>query len=292
MKFNSSYHPKSFLPKLIMGKVFYGLFKTPYKKGDLLVLNYHSTPEWLMAEFENQVRFFSEHFNIVSPDWLETFYEGGNAAPVNDKPSVLFTFDDGLKNNKHAALVLEKYNARGIFFLVPEFYGSPADIQQDYYLKNIRNQVNYNIDTGTSDVTALSVDEISTLLRSGHRVGCHSLTHTMNRNDDAIKQVSEIVKSKELLEKQFNIPVVDFCAPFDSLRSTSKDQMKLIRENYKFFHATFPGSNSVLPDPFFIRRTNVECWWPLDVIKFALSDFEWSRWKPKRELFRKEVVGE
>ena len=289
MNYNNALHPKAFIPKIILGNILYGLFKTAYKKGDLLVLNYHSTPEWLMPEFEKQIVFFSNLFEIVDPSFLETFYLKKSGVS-GTKPFLLFTFDDGLKNNLHAARILEKFGYHGLFFLVPDFLNTPTATQKTYYMQHIRNQVNFNIDKKVEDVSALNTDEIKTLIRNGHRIGSHSLSHTMHADDDLLKNKKEIIQSKNELESLLNITITDFCAPFDSLRSTNKNQMQLIRQHYEFFHATFPGSNSELPDPFFIRRTNVECWWPLNAIKFALSTVEWSRWQPERSRFRKEVL--
>ena len=291
MKFDNKYHPRSFMAKMMMGKIFSATGKSPYGKGELLVLNYHSTPAWLMQEFEEQVRYLSQHFNLVPPSYIDSFYDSGDIKTEDPKPSVVFTFDDGLKNNLHAAAVLEKYNTRGLFFLVPGFFNAAPEVQQAYYLEHIRNQVNYNIDTQHADVTAMNIDDIGSLLSGRHRIGSHSFTHTMNRDDDVTKSEQEVIRSKHFLENKFNIPVKDFCAPFDSLRSTNRHQMDLIRQHYQYFHSTFPGSNKELHEPFFICRVNVECWWPLDVMKFSLSRFEWSRYREKRERFRSEILG-
>jgi peptidoglycan/xylan/chitin deacetylase (PgdA/CDA1 family) len=276
---------------LVTGKILYGLFRFPHTKNDLLVLNYHSTPEWLMPEFEKQLQFFTKHFHFVTPGFLNQYYNGKPATEFQDeKPGLLFTFDDGLKNNLHAAGMLEKYHTRGLFFLVPEFLKTEVSLQKNYYMNNIRNIVNFNIDSQQDDVNALSVSDIQKLIAAGHAIGSHSLTHTMQNSDDATKMVNEIVQSKNELESAFGVTVTSFCAPFDSLQSTSKKQMDLIREHYRFYHATFPGSNFEDRDPYFIKRVNVECWWPLDVIKFALSNLEWKRWRSRRQKFDREVL--
>ncbi len=288
MNFNSRYHPRSFLPKIVLGKMFNALGNFPYREGELLVLNYHSTPQWLSGEFEKQVQFLFKRFTPVAPQYINEFFENRNSGL--NKPAVIFTFDDGLKNNIIAARILEKYNARGLFFVVPAFLNEPATSQEQYYRKYIRTIVNTNIDTSREDVTAMTDDDIRILISNGHAIGSHSFSHTMNRDDDVIKSVNEIQKSREFLENRFHTTIENFCAPFNSLLSTNKDQMNLIRKHYRFFHSTFPGSNKISPDPFFIRRVNLECWWPADVINFALSGFEWKRWNDKREQFRNEVL--
>ena len=288
MNFSSRYHPKSFLPKIVLGKMLYALGDAPYGKGELLVLNFHSTPMWLMDEFEKQVQYLSHHFTLVSPGYISSFFE--RKENDREKPALLFTFDDGLRNNIHAARILEKYHARGLFFIVPAFLNASAETQKEYYTTHIRTLVNYHIDKEISDVTAMQHHEIKALLINGHSIGSHSYSHTMSSGDDSKKNENEIINSRIFLEDQFGVPVNAFCAPFDSLISTGREQMNLIKQHYQFFHSTFPGSNRDQQDPFFIRRVNIECWWPMDVLKFALSGFEWKRWKEKRERFRREVL--
>jgi peptidoglycan/xylan/chitin deacetylase (PgdA/CDA1 family) len=289
LNFNSKYHPKAFLPKLIAGKLLYTAIGIPYKPGDLLVLNYHSTPKWLMGEFEKQLHFFSNHFDFIHPDALQNFYYEKEKV-VSKKPALLFTFDDGLKNNLYAAKALEKHGTRGLFFIVPDFMMLNKNLQPEYYEKHIRYVINQHLDFTEEDKSAMDETEILGLLKNGHRIGSHSRTHTMNVIDNKAKQHAEIIESKELLQKKFGIEVTNFCAPFNSLESTGSNQMKLIKSNYKLFHSTFPGSNSASRDPFFIKRTNVECFWPLDVLKFAISGFEWRRWKKVREQFEQECL--
>lgn len=284
MKYNPKYHSRSFLPKMILGRLNFLLSGLPHKTGDLLVLNYHSTPLWLMPEFERQLRFLSEHYELVSPDHLESFY-GGTAAALK-KPAVVFTFDDGLKNNLHAAAMLEKFGVRGLFLVVPDFFTGQPGSQETYYRTNIRREVNDEVDRLPEDKTAMSESDLKELLQRGHLIGCHSMTHTMSRDDDREKQYREVIESKAFLEKMFSREIVHFCAPFNSLRSTGREQMKLIAENYRYFHSTFPGSNLTEKDPLFIKRVNVEVFWPLDAVRFAISGPEWNRWKPSRNEFR------
>ena len=137
----------------------------------------------------------------------------------------------------------------------------------------------------------MNAQDVSELLKKGHAIGSHSFTHTMKHEDDSDKNIVEIINSRQFLEERFKVPIENFCAPFDSLYSTGKNQMDLIKSHYKYFHSTFPGPNNTAKEPFFIKRVNIECWWPETVVRFALSGFEWKRWRGKREQFQNQVLS-
>lgn len=63
-------------------------------------------------EFEQQVAFFSTHFNVVP---LDEYFKG---ASHSNKLTVALTFDDGYLNNLNEALpILEKYKVPASFFI-------------------------------------------------------------------------------------------------------------------------------------------------------------------------------
>lgn len=97
----------------------------------LIVINYHSIqgidPDSVInkntyrskAEFEKDIRFLKEHFDIISPE--EIIQTNGNITN-NGLPKVVLTFDDGLAiNYQFFSKILKKYNIKAIFFINPDF---------------------------------------------------------------------------------------------------------------------------------------------------------------------------
>lgn len=249
----------------------------PHQSADLLVLNMHSTPAGYINEFRNIMEFLSKYFSLESASYIEEHYA---FSAINRKqPAVVFTFDDGLRNNLHAASLLEEFGIKGLFFVVPDFFQSPEELQEQYYRNNIRRIINPHYDRNPEDLRAMRLNELMELKSRGHIIGSHSMSHTLNTSDDEFKLKKEIIGSKELLDESLRQQTKHFCAPFNSLNSVSERAMQIISENYQYFHSTMPGSNSTEKNSLFIRRVNIEAFWMNGAVKFACSRTEWRRWE-------------
>lgn len=287
--YNKSIHTKAQLIKSILGSIEQPFFKINgyLNKHDLIVLNYHSTPLKFIPHFEKQVNFYQKHFTIVSPNDLKNFYANNLESK---KPKLLITFDDGLTNNKYALQILDKYTIKALLFIVPDFIESSH--QKEYYTTHIRNEINPSIDAQLEDFTALGWNELKEVIANGHLVGSHTMSHTLKANtsdNDVLNR--EITTSKNTIETQLKINIENFCAPFNSLFSVGEKEMDLIIKNYNFLHSTFPGSNYVNKNNYFIKRFNVECFWTIPNIIHTLGHIERFRWRKARLSFEKLVVN-
>lgn len=69
-------------------------------------------------DFERHLKFYKKHFQIY---WASEAVDlkNNNFNTASNKPPLILTFDDGLKNNfSKAAPILKKYNVKGTFYLV------------------------------------------------------------------------------------------------------------------------------------------------------------------------------
>jgi len=284
-------YTKSHYLKAAAGRLLRLFEGRPNAPGDLLVFNLHSTPERMMPRFDRWLHELKKDYTLLSPDAFDAFY-GEQKLPFEEgKPGVIFTFDDGLRNNRHALQVLEKHGVRGLLFVVPEFYRCPREQQEAYYRKHIRQQAHPGLDGGEDEVQAMSAEELRYWAARGHTIGAHSHTHTMRADDPEAKIVQETSGAIEAVAADTGVQIAHFCAPFDSLFSTSKRHMEVLKQHIKFYHSTFPGSNSTEPQPLFIRRVNVELFWKPGAIHFACSRFEWKRWNARRMAFNERMFN-
>lgn len=281
MLFDPRIHSFAQLAKSILGQLEKLRGGLNYPSKELLVLNYHSTPKKFIPNFQEQVQFLLQHFNILSPSHLRQYY-AGNYSP--DKCSLLFTFDDGLKNNLHAVRVLDENKIKALFFVVPGFI--EAANQKEFYLKNIRPVVNTKIDREEEDFAALSWSNLSDLIKNGHAIGAHTLTHTLvAESSSAENSEREITGCGNILEKKLGVNPDSFCSINDTLVSTGKKEKALIEKNYSFHFTTLPGFNALHKNPLFIKRRNVECYWPNGAFYFALGKSDLKRWEKKIALY-------
>jgi peptidoglycan/xylan/chitin deacetylase (PgdA/CDA1 family) len=265
--------------KSVLGFTEFAIGGWNYPKDELVVLCMHSTPADQEQAFFAMLEFILKQFKPLDPAALNDYFDG----KLSNGPYVLFTFDDGLKNNLHVAKWLESKGIHAYFFLVPAFMLSDEPI--NYYRKNIRQLVDHSFDKLDDDFSPMNVGDINKLIQAGHKVGSHTYTHLMRKESDEKALLHEIVDSKNELERVLNIPADAFCSPINSAISVSSSAKALIAKNYEFHFTTFPGLHSELREKQLIFRRNIEVNWPLNKIKFALGQWDLRRWKPVLEEY-------
>lgn len=289
MNYNHRIHPKTHLVKALLVRLAKYSRAMVLPKGDLIVLGYHGTQRRFLKNMEAQIRFFKDQFRIISPDDLMPFFTGG--LEKVDRPYLLFSFDDGIKNNLHAVELMAKHGIRGQFFVVPEFINTRPQEQGYYFQKNIRSIINNHIDSNSEDLTPMSWPELQILVKAGHRVGSHTMTHQLKTaNSTPSSRYYEIVESKRVIAESLSLETVQvqaFCSPGDSLLSVGSQEMALIRQSYDFHFSTLVGCNCAPRAPYFIKRVNVEAFWMHDTVRFALSNLDRMRSRKKVRAFER-----
>ncbi len=291
IKYDSIIHSRVHVTKAFLGKLVNWIHFMQTPKNDLVVINYHGTQKRFLNNFQQQIEFFQDHYNIISPFELEAFFE--DKIDVSDKPFLIFNFDDGIKNNLYAVDVLNKYGIRALFFVVPEFINCRHENQPEFFLKNINPIVNSQINKDSEDFLAMSWRELEELVNDGHEIGSHSSTHIMRAaGADSQSRHYEIVESQRMIADGLGLSydqIRSFCGPIDSLLSVSSAELTLISDNYRFFFSTIPGSNFKPKNPYFIKRVHIEAYWMLSAVKFALSTLERIRWMRKVKRFNERL---
>lgn len=287
MKYDRQIHNRSLVIKALLGKLTGWVPLMQPVQNDLVVVSYHGTQKRFLNNFVEQVKFFKDTYNIITPAQLSEFFE--NRLESSSKPYLLFSFDDGLRSNLYVAEILYKYGIRTFFFVVPEFINCSKEKQRAFFLQNICPMDSWQSCT-SEDTMALSWDELKGLVAIGHEMGSHSASHVMKTSElDDDSRYHEIVDSRCMLADGLDLSldkIRAFCGPLDSLQSVGRKEMTLIKDNYKFFFSTFPGSNNKPKNPYFIKRVHIEDFWMFSTVRFVLSNLERLRWKHKINLFK------
>ena len=137
-----------------------------------------------------------------------------------NRSGVLLTFDDGYEDHSEIALpILKKYNAKATFFLLPKYFGQKN-------LWDHRSQV---------ILDHLSIEQARKLVKEGHTVGSHGLTHNslLKFSDQQLK--TELMKSNVILEDYLQINVDCFSYPYGDF---DQNITELASGIYKYSFAT------------------------------------------------------
>ncbi len=266
--------------KSLLGTVEYRLQPWKYKPTELVVLCMHSTPCERQGQFEKLLDFLFVHFKGLNPNQLDEYFQG----KLQDGPYVLFTFDDGLKNNMLAAELLEKRETRAVFFVVPNFID--ASEARDYYLKNIRSVIDERIDHEPEDFIPMNISDLSKLSERGHFIESHTMSHLLRNTHTDQEIEKEIVGSRLWLNNRLAKNATMFCSPIQTNFSVNSRAKKRIEQEYKYHFTTFPGLNGDVPNPHLIFRRNIEVHWSLGQVKYSLGKADLARWKGDVERFQ------
>lgn len=187
-----------------------------YRKTGAPILMYHAVgneygPEWprslIMAPelFEAHLCYLKEQgYTIVSVEQLAHRLEQGQSV---DK-YVALSFDDGYKDNHHTALpIMQKYNAKGSFFVINKKMG---------------------------DKEHMNEAEIKEMIAAGMELGSHTYSHAPLAKIDTKYLVWELDTSRYWLKKKFDGYIVRTLAYPNG--SYNKTVMEAARK-YGFYRA-------------------------------------------------------
>lgn len=251
-----------------------------YPGNELIVLCMHSTPADRTEQFNRKVDWITKRFTPLHPDQLPDYFSG----KLSNGPYVLFTFDDGLKNNLHAARALANRSIGAVFFIVPKFI--EAQDGHRYYTQYIRPIVDRKVDHEAEDTLPMDRDELEALVQMGHRIESHTLTHRMNLAMASDELDDEINGSADWITKQLNLNVNAFCSPNNTLFSVGTVAKQKIAERYAYHYTTLPGLNAIEQNPQFICRRNIEVHWPMGKVLFALGKWDLARWRRHAKAYK------
>lgn len=269
--------------KQVLGSLEYRFTGLRIPQNELLVLCIHSTPRKFDPELKDFLGWIANRFVPFHPDDLQDYFD--RPEKFADGPYVLLTFDDGLLNNFLTASVLEESGFHGLFFVVPDFID--AEDPASYYRQHIRPDIDQQVDSREEDFSPMNWGDLRTLIRRGHRVGCHSMTHRLWHSMAPDELRTEILSGRERISLELGVHDMAFCSPNNTLLSVNREAAAMIRENFTFHFTTFPGLNSELRDPQLVLRRNVEVFWPRSLQWFSIGAWDLKRWSPVIEEYRK-----
>jgi len=193
-----------------------------------------------------------------------------------DKPYISISSDDGFKNNLAAAAVLDKYGAKGCFFINPDFIGISDYLQT----RDIcRKRLNF------LPTEFMDWDDVDQLLKEGHEIGSHTIGHiniaktNISEVEDNLNQSFEIINKRCGNASHFSFPY----GRFSHFNQISFDMV--FKAGYLSCASAERGCHisplrKLNPDELFIRRDYVVCDWNINhILYFILNNSQKSSMK-------------
>jgi peptidoglycan/xylan/chitin deacetylase (PgdA/CDA1 family) len=243
------------------------LFAQSRRASAVRVVNYHDVPPEQAGRFEDQLRYFAERFEPLRRADLEAVVAGRRRG---SRLGIVLTFDDGLRSHAEVvAPLLERYGFEGWFFVPGGFVDAPAAEQGAFA---DANRIQHAPPDPADPRLAITWEEARRLAQR-HVVGCHTWSHVrLEEKLGAERLREEIVAAKARLEEKLGAPVDSFAWVGGEEWAYSRSGAECIRE--AGFRYSFMTNNALVEpgaNPLQIQRTNVEAFFPPDVVGFQLS---------------------
>ncbi len=168
----------------------------PYYPGITNLVKEYTVPPDI---FEDQMKYLRDNgFTVVTFDDLSAYFQAGAALPA--KP-VMVTLDDGWENQYiYAFPILKKYKYVGTFYIYPSVIGKKH---------------------------FLIWPEIKEMIAGNMVIASHSQSHPeLPKITDPVLLKKEISGSKEVIEKELGIRIMDFAYPFGAYNDQSVQMVK------------------------------------------------------------------
>lgn len=243
------------------------------KNKKLRIINLHHIPEIYFKKLKKNILLLSKDFDILDPS---SFFDIVIKKRPIQRDSILFTFDDGYNSQLNfAKQVLDTFNIKAIFFIVPNF----AKIKdKNVSFSFLQNNIKYKLYNKRPDISLSNMkwDDIKYLHQKGHVIGAHSLNHlNLTKIENQKKLEEEILSDRDAISiKIGSNKIINFAYPFGDIKSINSDVFKIISKHFVNIFSGVRGNNLNNQNKNFIfRRDAIEADFSIDLIKMFLSGF-------------------
>lgn len=207
--------------------------------------------------FYDRLIALSKHCDLVSPNIaLDQRFQ-------RTQKLVCLTFDDGFQDVYTTLVpVLKEVKVSAIFFINPSFIGlgksETAKVLRDNYGTTVAKQF-------------LTKQELISVIKEGHLIGSHSLTHRRLTGINQSAFEEEILKSKSVLQTEYNVDCKCFAYPFGGKNDISPEALSLASAAYPFVFSSITSDGLFSFGGKVINRRHFEGNWPVAHVRYFLS---------------------
>ena len=188
--------------------------------------------------FERVIEMLSKKFHFITPLQFET--QAFNTEKIN----ILITFDDGYQSWVDVCLpVLSKHNLKGLFFINSGLLESTQDNRKVATFMKERLYI--------TPKKSLTWEGAQQLLKEGHTIGGHTISHPNLAVLDEASIESEVLEDKKRIEAKLGVQLAHFAYPFGTHKHWNKNVLRfVIKAGYTFVYTTKAG---------FVEKSSQQC---------------------------------
>ena len=174
---------------------------------------------------------------------------------------IAFTFDDGFEECYTViAPLLEKYGARGAFFINANYIESTDEYRKDF---------NQRIVTYTKN--PMTWEQVKDLHQRGHLIGSHNLDHSNFAVLTAKEIECQLSENKKVLEDKLKYSCDYFAWTYGQLQHFSKSALESTQKYHKYIYSGTDYKNYFSYNGRVFNRRHQESFWPKNHISYFLS---------------------
>lgn len=241
-----------------------GVNDTYLKKNRVQFIYIHHVFTDEQQAFEQMVQRLLEHHTPLSYSEAVNKVLSGNI----DRPYIVFSSDDGFKNNLWAANILKKYGVSGCFFINPTTINATSYEEiKEFCAKRLN----------LPPVEFMNWNDVDLLLKDGHEIGSHTQDHVKISEIPANAAKENIDISVEEITRRCG-KVAHFAYPYGRYHHFNEEMRKYVADlglscasAERGCHIT--DGRTLRNDELFIRRDHVVLDWSLrHIIHFLVHN--------------------
>lgn len=245
----------------------------------LRMVTLHDTPSEDMDRFRRLVDACLERHAIAGPESVVALSEG--RYEPGDADRLLFTFDDGMRNNYDAALHLQEKGVRAIFFVVPSFIGRTVREFVEFHRASGVEAFDLRPDT---ELSGLSPSEVREMAAMGHMIAGHNFAHRDLGSLSRVEDLDyEIGRALDTLSEVLRAPCEDFAFGFGRPNYLSAEAADYLNRRCRRVYACVRGLNVPGRTPRYFLRDHVDLSFPPGFVRGCLDGSLDHRARPEWE---------
>jgi glycosyltransferase involved in cell wall biosynthesis/peptidoglycan/xylan/chitin deacetylase (PgdA/CDA1 family) len=226
------------------------------------ILVYHLVLKEDRKSFEEQIKFLKDHFVVCS---ISKTIQASRSEDNGKACCASITFDDGFQVLMRDCLdILGKYNIKASFFVSTGFLELSDRPDMAAYFSLRAHHYNQPLEP-------MRPEDVQTLVKLGHEVGSHGISHISISALSMTKALSELNLSRQRIAEWTGISPTGFAYPYGHTVNVLGDPIQWIRlAGYSYGFTLQRGKINKSTDPFLIPRDHIEGNWPLHYLKYFL----------------------